>query len=316
MSKAYLNDLVESFSFRPEIVHSDKLNLKGKILFAAMGGSALAGHLFKAWHPDIHLAVVSDYIDKIPDYASVIFCSYSGETEEEILGAKVAHEQGSPMLVITGGGALLKFARENEIPHIVIPHRPYSAARFAVGAMLHSLSLVLRPADESIYREAAEISLSGLEGQGQRIIEAIDAKVPVIYSSSVNEAIAYYWKIAFNENAKMMSTHNILPEANHNELEAVLDRSRMVKDTFAFILLTDPSDNPHIKTRMELVESMYQESGVRVAKVELAASSRFSYIVKSVLLADWTTCEMAERTGEDPLATPAITSFKKKLQNV
>lgn len=316
MSKAYLTNLVESFSFRPEVVHKEKLNLKGKILFAAMGGSALAGHLFKAWHPDIHLAVVSDYIDKIPEYASAIFCSYSGDTEEEILGAKVALDQGSPMLIITGGGALLEFAKENQIPHIIIPHKSGSAARFAVGAMLHSLSMVLIPADESVYDEVTSIEIDKLASQGQEVIRAIDAKVPVIYSSAANSGVAYYWKIAFNENSKMMASHGVLPEANHNELEAVLDRSNMVKDTFAFILLADESDNPHIKTRMDLVESMYQESGIRVAKISISTNSRFSYIVTSVLLADWVTCEIAERSGEDPLATPAVSAFKKKLENV
>ena len=77
--------------------------------------------------------------------------------------------------------------------------------------------------------------------KGKRLQEKISGKVPVIYASSENCAIAYNWKIKLNEGAKIPAFYNTFAELNHNEMTGfdVIDSTKSLSDKFHFIFLTD-----------------------------------------------------------------------------
>ena len=66
--------------------HNLKLEEISKIVIAGMGGSAIAGLIFKDLFPEMDIVVERNYFPNttIDEYTLVIVCSYSGNTEETL----------------------------------------------------------------------------------------------------------------------------------------------------------------------------------------------------------------------------------------
>lgn len=309
----------EQFNFQPEIVNSQKLkgNYKNFIL-AGMGGSHLAAGLFHIFRPGINLYIHKDY--GLPPYEGsfmqeslLIASSYSGNTEEVVDFAAEAYAKGYDLAIITTGGKLLDFAKENELPYIVLPQtgiQPRTALGFSSLALaslvepdlipeLQSLADVL--GDESIREQAKELS------------EGLTSKIPIIYSSAQNKALSYIWKITMNETAKIESYFNIFPELNHNEMQSFEKDSQNIDVSRHFIIIHDSNDEPRIELRMKTTENLYQEQGHTVSSIFLEGESTTEKVFRSVLLANWTAFYIASSRGAEAEQVPLIEEFKKRI---
>jgi glucose/mannose-6-phosphate isomerase len=320
MEKAILG-LPQQFSFTPSIVNGGALMKAKSFCLAGMGGSHLAGDILIALLPDIPLTVYRSY--GMPFLSDVqvketlfIASSYSGNTEETLDFAREVQSRGLPLAVITVGGALLAFAQEHSLPHIVIPDtgiQPRSALGFSLVALavlmgndglvteLRALTEILRP--------------ENLRAEGSTLAQKLSGAMPVIYASSANEAIAYNWKIKMNETGKIPAFFNLFPELNHNELAGmdVIPSTKDLSDKLHFIFISDDADHPRIAKRMEITKHLYGERGLAVSDVPLSGVSRAERIMNSLLVADWTAYEIAVRNGAEPDQVPIIEQFKKRL---
>ena len=79
----------------------------------------------------------------------------------------------------------------------------------------------------------------------------IKDKIPLIYASEKNQAIAYNFKIKFNEKRKIPAFYNVFPELNHNAMEGfdLKESLRHLSQNFIFLILFDEEDHPKIKKR-------------------------------------------------------------------
>ena len=89
-----------------------------KVIMAGMGGSGIGGAYVSDLISDecsVPYIVQSSY--KLPSYTDentlVVVSSYSGNTEETLEFADAAYSKGYDVAVITTGGKLLEFAKEN-----------------------------------------------------------------------------------------------------------------------------------------------------------------------------------------------------------
>ncbi|HEV7455083.1 MAG TPA: SIS domain-containing protein, partial [Candidatus Saccharimonadales bacterium] len=94
------------------------------VVYAGMGGSALAALLFKTWPGVSKPFEVSREYD-IPTYVddSTLFiaASYSGNTEETLSALAEAEAKGSQIAIIAGGGKLQQIAEEKQYPFVLLP---------------------------------------------------------------------------------------------------------------------------------------------------------------------------------------------------
>ncbi|MCA9327295.1 hypothetical protein KDA14_02080, partial [Candidatus Saccharibacteria bacterium] len=114
------------------------------VVYAGMGGSALAALLVQTWPTmRVPFEVVRDY--DLPPYIGektlVIVSSYSGNTEETLNALDQAMYHGTQIAVISGGGKLADIAKERgyslaTLPEVVQP-------RFVVGYNLRALIGIL-----------------------------------------------------------------------------------------------------------------------------------------------------------------------------
>ena len=242
----------------------------------------------------------------------VIASSYSGNTEEPISSFTEAVKRGLPLAVISTGGKLLELAKEHKVPYIQIPDtgiQPRAALGFTVKALLQMVG------EKELLEESSSLATllhaTSFEEQGKALAKTLQGKIPIIYSSRRNFAIAYNWKIKFNETGKVPAFYNVFPELNHNEMAGF--GVEELNKPFLVILLQDEKDDPRIQKRMEVLRRLYQDRGLIVERISLAGSFQLLKVFSSLVLADWTAYFTALIHGADPEQVPMIEEFKKQI---
>ncbi|MBI4714323.1 bifunctional phosphoglucose/phosphomannose isomerase [Candidatus Uhrbacteria bacterium] len=285
-----------------------------------MGGSHLAADLAKIWNPQLPLTIVSDYglPPEVTKKDLVIASSYSGNTEETIDGLKIALKKKLPVVVIAVGGKLIALAKKNNLPYIQLPDtgiQPRSALGFSLRALLKIVG------DERGLLESKKLAKTldpiKFEKAGKTLAKKLEGRVPVIYSSLKNSAIAYNWKIKLNETGKIPAFYNVLPELNHNEMNGfdAQPSTKQLCNKFHFIFLKDKKDHPRVQKRMAILERLYRNRGLPVEISELQGKTVFEKMFSSLVLADWTAVYIAKHFGLESEQVPMVEEFKKLMKN-
>jgi glucose/mannose-6-phosphate isomerase len=239
-----------------------------------------------------------------------IACSYSGNTEETLSFAHAAYEREFPLLIITTGGALLAFAQEHHVPHIILPSTGVQP-RAALGYMLIALATATNEpvCVGDIHVLGETFRAAEYKSFGESIAASIGDATPVVYASVQNLALAYTWKIKLNETGKVPAFYNVLPEANHNEMQGF----GAGDGKYHFIMLKDKRDHEGVQRRMNVLETMLQDLGYKVTSVPLLGDTVLQRAFASLALADWTALAIAQTKKRDPEAVPMVEAFKKAL---
>lgn len=320
-----LKDVIQNFSqqldYEPVIENADNFSKKNKFVVCGMGGSNLAVGIIESWKPKLDVIIHRDY--SLPEMEEtelknnlVIISSYSGNTEETISAFHEALARKLPLITITAGGKLLELTQKHKIPYIQIP-KVYDNPRFAIG---YSIKATLKAMGE----ESILNNLNGLfklldidyyEAVGKELAEKLRAKVPLIYSSGRNAGLARYWKISFNENAKIPAFYNFLPELNHNEIIGFVNSSESNKlnHNFAFVFLKDPDDNLHTQKRITATKKLLEDGGFEVLFADAAGPSLWHKSFSGIIIAMWVSYYLAEHYGVDPEDVSMLEDFKKSL---
>lgn len=299
------------------------------IVYAAMGGSALAA-LFSASWPGYTkpFEVVRDY--DIPAYVSsktyFIAASYSGNTEETLSALEQAEKKGAQIAVITGGGKLAEIARDKGYPLALLPKA--EQPRYAVLYNLKALITLLEKAglltdkgiDDELKQAAAFLQESvkawvatvpTAQNRAKQIAQEVIGKSAVIYAGPKLGLAAYKWKISFNENAKHVAWFNEYPEFNHNEFMGWTKQPP--QKPYTVIDLRSSLEHPRIQKRFEVSERLL--SGMRPAPIVVEAQGKtlLQQLVWTIAFGDFVTLYTAILNGLNPAPVDLIEKFKKSL---
>jgi glucose/mannose-6-phosphate isomerase len=160
------------------------------------------------------------------------------------------------------------------------------------------------------------LDIDSLKSKAEEISKRIHDKVPIVYSSTQNRAIAMNWKIRFNENGKVPSYFNVFPELNHNEMigYGVEGGTRKLSDQFYLIFLTDDTDHPRIKLRMEVTSDIFKKMGIPIEFVPIVGPNIWGKMFSSLVLADWTGYYFAISYGLEPKEVKLVEDLKAMLK--
>ncbi|MDO8620408.1 MAG: SIS domain-containing protein [bacterium] len=311
------------FSYKPVVVHGDKLPQVSEFLVNGMGGSHLAADLLKTYDPSLDVGVYSDY--GLPPVSSeklsrslLIASSYSGNTEETIDFLEVAQSTGHHVAAIGTGGKLIALAQKYGIPHVVIPDTKVQP-RSALGLSLLAFAALLknRKLLEELPELASVLAPDTLEPLGRKLSEELRSSVPIICSSSRNRGVAYIWKIKMNETGKIPAFYNVFPELNHNEMTGfdAIETTEGLSRKFHFIFLSDSADHPQVQKRMQVTKKLYEDRGFSVTEVPLSGGTILEKIFNSILIADWTALHLSRIYGTEAEQVPMVEEFKKLVSS-
>lgn len=298
------------------------------IVYAGMGGSALAAVLSVSWPGYTKpFQVVRDY--DIPAYVSertyFIAASYSGNTEETISAIGHAEARGAKIAVIAGGGKLAEIAREKGYPLVILPKA--EQPRYAVFYNLRALLALLTKAgliDGNLNEELAQkasflrsvvqpwlATVPTDRNPAKQIALEVIGKSAVVYAGPKLAPAAYKWKISFNENAKHIAWTNQYPEFNHNEFMGWTQQP--TQKPYAVIDLRSNFEHPRVQKRFEVSERLL--SGMRPAPIVVQAEGGdiLEQLLWTIAFGDFVTIYTALLNGINPAPVDLIEKFKKSL---
>ena len=212
-----LKNFPRQFEWEPKIENSLQLPAKDIFVVAGMGGSHLAGGILNTYRPDWDVIVHSDYGLDLPadvlKNSLIIASSYSGDTEETLAVFNAALDKKLALAVVASGGQLLELAQKNSVPYIKIPDASLEP-RFALGFSFKALLKIMgkKEALDEATELADSLNSKNCETAGRELALKLRNKIPVIYSSTKNAALAYNWKIKLNETAKIPAFCNFFPD--------------------------------------------------------------------------------------------------------
>jgi glucose/mannose-6-phosphate isomerase len=302
------------------------------VIVTGMGGSALAALLARTLFQgelSIPFEVSREY--SLPEYVNentlVIASSYSGNTEETVASLEQAINKGAQIGVVASGGSLIGIASDRGIAHTVIPAgiQPRMAVLYNLKGLfallvnfgviskdwlqqLEDLSVWLK---EESQNWAATVPTE--QNYAKRLALEVVGKTPVFYGSQLTAALAYKWKISWNENAKNVAFWNQYPEFNHNEFLGW--SSHPVEKPFAVIDIKSSFDRARVEQRMELSDRLLSGLRPQAKSIALKGESLLAQLVWGSILADFASIYTAILNGVDPTPVVLIEKLKQELAN-
>ncbi len=304
----------DQFTFEPKLRNAEALKAHQSYLVCGMGGSAISVHFLKMLFPMIPLSLHNSYglPKSIKPGTLVIVNSYSGNTEEGLDSYTKALKSGYSVVAISKGGELIRLAKEVGHPYIELPESELEP-RFAIGhQMIAILTCILEKRYLRLLRDAAtKIEQRKCLDVGSVLASRFSERYPVLYSSSLLGPLSYTIKAAVNEGAKLPCFTNIIPEANHNELQGfVVDDTRNESKVFGFLFFVSTFDNERIKKRMNAMRELYSSKGFTCEEILVDHSSPSS-LLEVLFLGYAFATSLAINRNVHPYTTPFIQEFKK-----
>ena len=289
-----------------------------RIIITGMGGSALSGEILKSYlfnNFKIPVEINKNY--DLPEYANsktlLWVSSYSGNTEETIEAFRKGNRKGCQIIAITSGGKLAELARKLnktliKMPSGIQPRLAYGYSFFPILKILQNSGLIENK-DIEIKKLVEVLGKDIYKKKAEELSKKLEGKIPVIYSSERLYAVAYKWKINFNENSKIPAFCNYFPELNHNEMMGYTK----LNGNYYILIIKDDYDDRRIKKRMEATKKIIQSCGTPVLELELTGTSDLMKIFSTIYLGDWTSYFLALRNKVDPTPVELVETLKKKL---
>lgn len=302
-------------------------NIKN-IVIAGMGGSAISGDLVKILTKNqlnIPITVVRDYT--IPSWSDentlFILSSYSGNTEETISCFNAALLKSKKIISICTGGELQKKSINNNVKVVSIPkgYQPRAALGYSLITLvcvlskielldINFLNLIIKASMklDSFYDEFCT-----KDSLAYRIADKINGGVIAIYGvESSTDHIASRLRAQIAENSKMLATYNVLPEMNHNEIEA-WNKHQFSDMKKTVIWISDKDDHPRILQRIQITSKLLEEINVENIFIACSGDNYQERCLKLLFLNDWISYYLAEINNTDPVPVDRIMSLKNKL---
>lgn len=314
-----IKEAAKQFAFEPKIENKENFHPASKYVLVGMGGSHLAAGLLKILKPELDIIIYRGYgLPALSDLKErlIILSSYSGNTEEVLDAYEASGKLGLNRAVISIGGKLLEQAKNDKVVYIQMPDFGVQP-RSALPLNLKSLLKLVR--EETLLKEAGELQNTfrpeSVEDEGKSLAEKLHGHIPVIYASEKNQALAYNWKIKFNETGKIPAFYNVISELNHNEMTGfdVKDSTRALSEKFYFLFLYDSEDHLKIQKRMAITAKLYEDRKLPTHSITLSGSSIFHKIFNSLTLADFAAYFTAEAYGLESEQVPMVEEFKKLI---
>jgi glucose/mannose-6-phosphate isomerase len=300
-----------------------------KILILGMGGSAISGLLIKEildMESSIPTFVNQNYT--IPKWVDnntlVIASSYSGNTEETLTACKECINKNAEIIAVSTGGHLIELLDNNNYIKLPKGMQPRAALGYSFSSILLLLNN-LKFIDRNINSELTEslpylINKTNIYSDEDNNNEAIliaskiNNKTPIIYAQQgVFNILGYRFKCQLAENSKILAFNNMIPEMNHNEIEAFYSNNSF--DKYCLIWIEDNSYHKRNIERFKVSSDILKTNTRNQISINLDGNSPNSLCnyLEYIILFDWVSFYCAINNGVDPTIIPNINKLKLSL---
>ena len=303
------------------------------ILILGMGGSAITGLLFKEILADklsVPVNVNQGYTipKSVNENTLVIASSYSGNTEETLAGLEECMPKTSKIIGLTTGGKLFNIINKNNNDYVLIPQglQPRAALGYSFTLMLIMFNTIEFISDniltdfqnnlDELTKYNDSFSAQKESNISYKIAKEIYNKNPLIYAEDgIFGIIGYRFKSQLVENSKILAFNNVIPEMNHNEIEAYTENVN-AKNNFVVIWINSNEYHPRNIKRINVVKNIWSTKIDSQIEINLDLSHIKSSLIKYLIyvnLMDWISYHAAILNEIDPGIIPNINELKNSL---
>ena len=291
------------------------------VVICGMGGSGIGGKLVAQWLENslqIPVVVCQDYtLPKFVNSSTLVICSsYSGETEETLSCLHEAKELKAFIIGISSGGALVAFCEKNNYDCMEIPsgNPPRTALAFSVGQLLTIFFQLGLTNDTFIkdYQSSKNLLVDfnkQIHASAKELAAFLKDKLVMMYSASNYEAVAIRARQQFNENAKILCNHHVIPEMNHNELVGW-----GLADERCGVLIFDSKDlHPKNQLRLEFSIDHLKTKTPHIFRLVPEGDSLIERAIYFINVVDWASFYLSDLNDVDPVEIDVINRLKSFL---
>lgn len=300
-------------------------NIKN-IVFCGMGASiygAIVTKSLEAREFDYPTEMISDY--HLPDWVNentlVVLTSYSGTTEEVLSCANESLAMNAKMVVLTHGGPLAEFAKNNNVPAYIFDGQLNTSGVPRVGNGYTIMGLMgLLNKSGIITIEEHEITnaitrlrekFEELKTQAMQDSEIYVNTVPIIIAAEHLAGNAQILRNQFNETSKTFSAYYLVPDLNHHLMEGL----QFPKDApLHFIALHSENYSDENCKRMELTIDVIKQNHRDITTFETSGQTVYDDFMETLLYGSFLTLYLAFRYNQDPSVNPWVDWFKGELK--
>lgn len=305
-------------------VETPKASIK-YILVVGMGGSGIGANFVQQFvqkECSVPIQVCKSY--EIPAWVGphtlVVCSSYSGNTEETLSGFYQALEAGAPVFCISSGGKLIAEAKERGLGYVELPNDSPSPRACLGYSLIQQIVLLNKMgwiSDARIQELQAsahflEEQMDDIRQRAKNIARFLEDKFPIIYTTDHLGPVAVRWRQQFNENAKMLCSHHIIPEMNHNELVGWRDQHSNV----AVLILRSDLDHPRNQTRIDINKEIIEQYTNTLIEVYAKGDSLIEQSMYLIHLGDWISWYLSDLRQMDAIEVHVIDYLKNELSKV
>lgn len=294
------------------------------IVFVGMGGSGIGAKIIAQWVQDevkVPVLVFQDYT--LPKFVNentlFIACSYSGNTEETLTTVEKAKDQGAHIIGVTSGGSLKTFCSNNGYDYVIVPggNPPRSAMAFSIVHILNMLTnLELISSTKMGQILSAKLLLDSnidlIKNEAKNLATFLYKKSGIFYSISDYEPILIRARQQFNENSKVLCSHHVIPEMNHNELVGWAGGT----NEFAVVFFDTKDLNKQNRKRFEISLEVVKRYTSNVSIVDAIGDNPIEKSVYLIHLVDWASLYLSEMNKVDIMDIKVIDFLKSELSKI
>jgi glucose/mannose-6-phosphate isomerase len=308
------------------------------IVVAGMGASGIVGDVLAAACGVLPVVVVKGY--RLPGWVGaadlLIAVSSSGASEETLSVASEGVRRGCSFLGVGAAGSPLHaLATQAGAPYApVAPAAGQPRATLwslAVPPLVAASALGAIDAGEDVFESVAKRledmahrcrpSSDSFINPGKTLASEIAESLPMVWGTSSMAAVAAHRLASqLHENGKYPAIWGELPEANHNQVEA-LDGALAERDIFAdaaqlrlrLFVLRDLDEHPQVSRRREISVRLAEDRGVPVSEIPAEGEHPLERLASLVCLADYASVYLALGYGVDPTPMSAIAELKARI---
>jgi len=297
------------------------------ILFCGMGGSAIGADLLKSMiQHKLNIPIIINRDYELPNWATsstlVLLSSYSGNTEEIVSCYNQCIDRKISPLIISSNGELLKKAKKRADQYALIP-----VGLMPRAALGYAISILFKVFTELDMIDSSEIdklkkSIASLKSDAENYsnVDSItNATISlaqdsfdtfnIIYTSNNMEVVGMRFRAQLAENAKILASHFVLPEQNHNEIEAF--GNIYIKKINVFWIY-DTSNNKKISERMKITSSML-DGKVENHNIEFNGPTFIERELRTIYFLDWVSFYCSILNNTNPYPINSISKLKSLL---
>ena len=304
--------------------HSDLQKPKkiiNNVIICGLGGSGIGGKIIsQIAEKNSNIPIVTHNTYSLPRFVDentlVIISSYSGNTEETVSALEEAIARNCEISCITSGGTIKELSEKNNLNHIVVPggNPPRAMLTYSLTQLcfiLNHYSLLDDSFDAELQStiELLNTHIEPIKAEAKKITEALKSKTILIYTDASFEGVGTRFRQQLNENSKVLSFSNVIPEMNHNELLGWTGGT----NSFGVIFLRNESDNSRNQFRMEICKEIISAKTDTIIEVFSKGKTVIEQTFYLILLTDYVSVYLADEYGVDSIEIRVIDKLKNEL---